>query len=154
MEVYRIALSKYAHELKASGLENLWNFEGQEVIYSAASKSLAFLENLVHNSYEMLSDPYEIMVIYVPDDLHVESLNPGKLPAQWNLQSHPIECKELGSQWLDSCRSPLLKVPSAIVNNEFNYLINVNHPDFPKIRIVGNEPFFFDKRLLNLESTQ
>lgn len=147
MEVFRIALSKFAGELRASGLENRWNYRGQKVIYTAASRSLACLESLVHSSGETLLQRFSVMVIYVPDDLFVESIDTSQLPAGWNVRSRPAKCQKTGSEWVISQRSLLLKVPSAILTNEYNYIINVNHPDFSKIKLIATEPFLFDRRL-------
>lgn len=147
MEVFRIALSKFANELRATGLENRWNYKGQKVIYAAASRSLACLECLVHSSGETLLRCFSVMVIHVPDDLYVENIDISKLPEDWNVRSRPAECQKTGAEWVASQRAPLLRVPSAVVRNEYNYVINVSHPSFLKIRLIASEPFLFDKRL-------
>jgi len=147
MEVFRIALSKFAGELKATGFENRWNYKGQKVIYAAASRSLACLECLVHSSGEALSQYFHIMVIHVPDDLDVENVNTSKLPKDWNARARSEACQSIGSDWIVSQGSPLLRVPSAIIRNEYNYIININHPHFSRVKLVATEPFLFDGRL-------
>lgn len=80
MEVYRITLARYADQLHASGKAGRWNSEGRKVIYTAASRSLACLENVMHHSNRGLNAFFKVMVIYIPDALFVASVNPEQLP--------------------------------------------------------------------------
>jgi RES domain-containing protein len=146
MEVFRITLRKYSETLYASGMPNRWNFKDEKVIYTASSRSLACLENVVHSSGEALHQPFKILVIYIPDHIFTESISLKSLPAGWNLKARPKVCQNLGSAWLSDQKSLLLKVPSAIVNKEFNFILNVNHPDFKKVKIIDREDFAFDRR--------
>ena len=147
MEVYRICLAKWANELVASGNPARWNARGQFVIYTASSRALACLENLVHRSGEGLSLRFKIMVIQVPDHLPIDIIAPESLPSDWrNFLQYPV-CQELGAAWLQSQSSVILQVPSAIVPQEKNYLLNPAHPDFNQVVLHAIEDFWFDPRL-------
>jgi len=147
MQVYRITQIKYTDQLYASGYEGRWNQKGEKVIYTSSSRSLACLENVVHSSGELLQKAFAVMVIYFPDHIYIESINQNDLPKYWNQKARPLVCQQLGSAWYRSKKSLVLQVPSAIVAQEFNYLINVHHPDFSKIKIIDLESFPFDPRI-------
>lgn len=149
MEVFRITKKKYADKLFAPGVAGRWNEKGEEVIYSASSRSLACLENMVHKSGRGGTVTYRTMVIYIPDTLAIEQLNIQDLPDNWNQNPLCRECQQKGSEWYNSKRTSVLKVPSAVIPNEFNYVINVWHPEFKQIKLVDSLPFIFDRRLFN-----
>lgn len=147
MLVYRITRAIYANRLVASGGAARWNERGQYVIYTAATRALACLENVVHRSGEGLLDVFRVMVIDVPDDLAVETVSPDALPADW-FDFHQYDtCQLLGGDWLRRSESAVLRVPSAIIAHEWNYLLNPAHPLFFRIRLLRTEPFQFDPRI-------
>jgi RES domain-containing protein len=147
MDVYRISLTKWADSLTASGMSGRWNSKGKRIIYTAESRSLACLENVVHRSGEGLQELFSVMVIRIPDGLKIKSISLRSLPPEWNQSVRCAECREKGNAWLESTETAVLKVPSALVLNEFNYLLNPLHPDFGKVRLMRTEPFAFDARL-------
>ncbi|MFD2934497.1 RES family NAD+ phosphorylase [Spirosoma flavum] len=147
MLVYRITKAVYADRLVASGGAARWNSRGQFVIYTAATRALACLENVVHRSGEGLLETFRVMVIEVPDKIRVDTISPEVLPANWFDFQQYMTCQQLGEEWLRSSRSAVLRVPSAIIANEWNYLLNPAHPDFSRIRLLRTEPFAFDPRL-------
>jgi RES domain-containing protein len=149
MEVFRITKAKYAGQLYASGVEGRWNNKGEEVIYAAHSRSLACLENLVHKSGLGSSITYRTMVIYIPDELLIQQISLQELPEGWNEISLNKVCQQLGSRWFTAKDAPVLKVPSAVIPTEFNYVINSRHPHFSQIKLIESVPFFFDRRLLD-----
>lgn len=147
MIVYRITKAIYADRLVASGGAARWNGRGQYVIYTAATRALACLENVVHRSGEGLLDVFRVMIIKVPDDLTVETVAIDDLPADW-FDFHQYDtCQRLGGDWLRSGQSAVLRVPSAIISHEWNYLLNPAHPAFTHIRLLRTEPFVFDPRI-------
>lgn len=147
MIVYRITRAVYASQLVASGGAARWNSRGQFVIYTAATRALACLENVVHRSGEGLHDVFRVMVIDVPDELTVEAIAFSDLPADWSDFRQYDACQRMGGDWLRSGRSAVLQVPSAIIPNEFNYLLHPGHLAFPRIRLLRTEPFLFDPRI-------
>ncbi|MGM9508739.1 RES family NAD+ phosphorylase [Larkinella sp. GY13] len=147
MRVYRITKARYAERLIASGGVARWNSRGQFVIYTAATRALACLENVVHLSGEGLLADFRVMVIDLPDHLQIETISPDQLPPDWFTFQNYFVCQQIGNDWLQNSRSPVLKVPSAIIPNEWNYLLNPGHPDFSQIDLIQAEPFVFDPRI-------
>jgi RES domain-containing protein len=147
MLVYRITKALYADRLTASGGAARWNSRGQFVVYTAASRALACLENVVHRSGEGLNELFRVMVIDIPDTLVIETIELTTLPADWADFQQYGTCQLRGNDWLMLGKSAVLQVPSAIVPGEYNYLLSPAHPDFGQIRLVVTEPFRFDPRI-------
>ncbi len=126
-----------------------WNSDGVEVIYCANTRSLACLENVVHRNRHGLIDNFKVMVIYIPDDVKRSGISVSELPVDWHLHNEDaqLKCRFFGDKWVMDNESAVLAVPSAIIKNENNILINPNHDDFRKIKIIDTEPFFFDPRI-------
>jgi RES domain-containing protein len=123
-----------------------WNSRGVAVVYSSASRSLAALETLVHLTPPVMFR-YKVIRIEFTDDL-VEQLKAGVLPSDWRVEPPPPSTKRLGDAWARSSRSAILAVPSVIIPDEINYLLNPAHADFKKIAIGKPADFAFDPRLL------
>jgi RES domain-containing protein len=87
------------------------------------------------------------MLIEVPDAVAVESINQGDLPENWQDFSAYHLCQQLGDTWLTAMKSAVLAVPSVIVPQEQNFLLNPQHPDFQRIKLLGTEDFVFDPRI-------
>jgi RES domain-containing protein len=147
MLVYRITKTTYANRLVASGGAARWNRTGQFVLYTAATRALACLENVVHRSGEGLTADFRVMSIDVPDSLSIEVVPIDTLPTDWYDFQRYDTCQRIGGEWLQQRRSAVLKVPSAIIPNESNYLLNPAHPDFSRINLVRTERFVFDPRI-------
>ena len=147
MIVYRISALKYAGSLQSSGMEARWNKKGQKVIYTSESRSLACLENVVHRSQRGLMGLFKILVIEVPDDLKMEITEKEVLAEGWHHADKYRLCQEIGSAWFASGKTAILKVPSALVHKENNYILNTLHPDFKSIRLIDAEEFTFDSRV-------
>lgn len=146
MTIYRITLSKYANQLFAPGTAGRWNSQGRFVIYTAGSVALACLENLVHRDAAVLQAPYKLMKIEVPDTVSVMDLDETGLKENW-WGEQLLNTREIGDQWLQSLQSCVLKVPSAIIQQEYNFLLNPGHPHFSQIRLDSVQDFRFDRRL-------
>jgi RES domain-containing protein len=156
MLVYRISQSKYAASLVAPGFAGRWNSEGEGMIYTAGSTSLSCLEVLAHKSGVALnSGKFSMAVIEIPDKFLVNEITLEQLqvsnPEWYKVLHYPITQK-LGNQWIEERKSAVLKVPSAIVDREYNFLLNPSHPGFLKIKVIDIIPFNFDSRLkLNID---
>lgn len=147
MELYRITKSKYADKLFGPGIEGRWNIEGDTVVYASDTRSLACLENIVHKNGRGKVEDYRTMVIYAPDDLGIMQINLNDLPSDWNQKSLCANCQMIGSVWYGSGKYPILKVPSAVIPDEFNYVLNAKHPEFSQFKLIDIRPFYFDKRI-------
>lgn len=150
MLVFRISKTKYTEKLEASGVANRWNKAGQFVIYTSGSRALATLELVVHRLAIIQTEPYKVMVMEIPieNPEMVHEIKQSELPPNWNtLQSYP-RLQEIGSKWYEKNECLILKVPSALIPQEHNFVINKEHDLFkPQVRLIGLEDFFWDRRL-------
>jgi RES domain-containing protein len=151
MEVYRLANARRANDLSGEGARRAggrWNRIGTAVLYTAASRALATLEVLVHIPLSFVPNEYRMLTLQVPDD-SLQTLPFDTLPDGWAGLAPPDAAKQLISDGLADNRFLVLKVPSAIVDGEYNFLINPTHRRAGEVRIIDNRPFLFDMRLFN-----
>ena len=148
MLIYRICRAEFATNLNASGFAGRWNMDGQWVIYASATRSLAALELLANRSGSGLSSPYRVMAIDVPST-SIRIVSTEMLSSNWRLFSGYGRLQEVGAEWYRRMDLLLLRVPSVLVPQEFNYLIHTKHPDFgSSVRLMGVEDFNWDGRLI------
>jgi RES domain-containing protein len=149
MDVFRIVHSKWSDKLVASGYAGRWNSTGLFVIYAAENCSLACLENLVHRNGFGTNTDFKLLTISVPKTIEVIEIASTDLPPGWNdaTENGHMICRIIGDAWIQNQKSSILIVPSAIIPNERNILINPNHPDFIFINFVSQD-FTFDNRLI------
>lgn len=150
MRVFRLSKRKYSKELNGKGAAksgNRWNSKGTEIIYTAESRALAMAEVAVHLTIATLPRDYVMIEIEIPNNIKVKALDLKGLDEDWN--NHPPNSitQKIGDNFIDSIDECLLKVPSAVVQGDFNYLINPYHSDFKKIKIIEITDFPFDKRI-------
>lgn len=147
MDVYRITLARWANQLTASGRAARWNSADRMVLYTASSRALACLENVVHRSGRGLQMDFRTMHIFVPDSLPITYIDLTELPANWaDFEQYSI-CQMLGDRWYNAAETLVLSVPSAIIPHENNYLLNTRHPAFSQVQLRQTEPFQFDSRI-------
>ncbi|WP_201981654.1 RES family NAD+ phosphorylase [Hymenobacter rubidus] len=150
MEVFRLA--RYTRRFDLSGYGaylygGRWNLPGLALLYTAEQRAIALLETLVHLPVEDLPNDMYLMTLEVPDDVSRETLGPSDLPTDWQRLSMPQPTAILGHAWLQSGRSVALQVPSVVVPQERNLLLNPVHPEFLRVRLLEAQPFHFDERL-------
>ncbi|MCP9763387.1 RES family NAD+ phosphorylase [Lacihabitans soyangensis] len=149
MIVYRLSKSQFANDLSGRGAElagGRWNSKGLAMLYTSASRALCTAEIAVHTPLGIVPTDYVIVEMEVPEDSLNEILI-ADLPKNWREFPHSQSTKRTGDLFLNNCTSLILKVPSAVVSGDYNYLINPNHLDFHKVRILSKENFEFDRRL-------
>jgi RES domain-containing protein len=122
-----------------------WNSVGVAVIYTSESLSLALVEILVHLTSEILP-AYSALRVEFEESL-VTALAPAALPANWRDSPAPPETKAIGDTWVADLTSAVLRVPSVVVPDESNYVLNPSHPDFHRLAIGPPRSFPFDLRL-------
>jgi RES domain-containing protein len=83
----------------------------------------------------------------IPDALKIEALDPNSLREDWAEPAAPNELQEIGKRWIQAGATAVLKVPSATVQSEWNYLLNPRHPDFRRIQVNQPEVYILDSRL-------
>lgn len=126
-----------------------WNTAGHPVAYCSTVPSLAALEMRVHVTDPALLPPLSMVEYAVPEDLLQRSVELNALASDW--VHREVDTQKLGAQWLDSMTEVLLLFPSVIMPlpnaPERNVLINHQHPDAPRIKIINIESFQLDPRL-------
>ncbi len=157
IEAYRI--SKEPNPAKAFSGQGAkdwggrWNSRGIAVVYTAAHRSLAILEVLVHlkggsgTGKAAISAPFYIFTVSFDVEL-LEELPITSLPTGWDSEPPSSASQSLGDGWVSAARSPVLAVPSVVVPEEPNYILNPNHADFSEIQIGSPVACAFDPRLL------
>ena len=151
MKVYRIEREKYLPTtlsgVGAAATGFRWNSINTFLVYTAESRALATLEVSVHLdlSEDLPTDRYYVE-IEIPDDIEIQELNFEDLPENWDSKPPILETQYIGDEFVTNNEFAILKVPSCIVPPEYNYLINPNHPDSNKIKIISTQKVQFDKR--------
>jgi RES domain-containing protein len=121
-----------------------WNNPGTSLVYVAQSQSLAALEILVHlNSADLLAN-YVLIPVEIDLPL-IEEVDPSLLSKNWRLDPGPDELKSIGDEWARLGRSVALRVPSTLVPDESNFLLNPRHAGFLKVRVGKPIEFQFDR---------
>ncbi len=153
MTVFRIEREKYLKTtlsgIGASMAKGYrWNSLYTKLVYTSESRALATLEVSVHLdlSEDLPSDRYYV-AIEIPDDITIMEVNIEDLPSDWDAKPPTLTTQTIGDDFVNDHDAAVLKVPSSIVHQEFNYLINPNHPDSKKISVREVIPMTFDARL-------
>ena len=148
MIVYRITGKKYAKNINGLGAAlygGRWNKKGTSVLYTGESKEIALLETIVHTP-PMLVPDLDILTIEIPDD-SIAEIKIADLPKNWRDYPAPSILAEIGESWIKQNKTIALKVPSCIIYSACNYILNCQHSDYTKIKIVDHKNFHFDARL-------
>lgn len=125
-----------------------WNSPGHAAVYTSLNLSLAVLEALVHLDQDLVPGGYVSLRIEVPGGVSIKNLNREDLPANWNEPRAGSLLRKTGDAWLEEATSAGLMVPSVIVPEEFSLILNPDHPEMARIRVIEERPFRFDRRLI------
>lgn len=117
------------------------------MIYTAATASLAVLETLVHMSMDVFPENLVLVTLELPEEL-VQTLASNQLPENWATYPASAEVNEIGDTWAKNETSLGLLVPSAVLPQENNLIINPKHPQAGSVNIVDTAPYQIDRRLL------
>jgi len=148
MIVFRITHTHYQDDLSGQGAKTYgarWNRPGTAMLYTGERLSLCALELLVHLGWKELQRNFVALSIFIPDDASIKLLDLDKLKTGW--KEDPDYTAYIGTAFLRSNEHLMMKVPSAVIPEEFNYLVNPAHPDFRKVKLRKSKPFIFDERL-------
>ncbi len=148
LHAWRITRAEFA-ATALSGLGGLhvdgrWHRIGQPVVYLASSWSLAALEIFVHLGRHDSAIPFVYLALTIPPEVAVLELV--EAPAGWSANPPPASTQAIGSDWLLSDFTALLKVPSALSPVEYNLILNPRHPDAAAIEASEPVRFRFDRR--------
>lgn len=148
MIVYRLATETYKLDLSGNGAKlfgGRWNSPGFSVVYTTENISLAVLEILVRADAYSIPITYHLITIDIPGSIQPLIITPAKLKAVWKDDIGYTQW--MGDEFIKSNDCLLLKVPSAVVDQENNFIVNPQHTDFKEVKIVTVKKFTFDKRL-------
>lgn len=149
MIVFRLSKTKFARDLSGKGAEiagGRWNSKGVPVIYCGASRALCTTEIAVHTPLGNIPEDYQIISIKIPDT-GIYEISESKLPKDWRVFPHSIDTQKIGDQFVRENKHLVMRVPSAVVQGDFNFVINPRHKDFSKVKIQHVQAFEFDTRL-------
>jgi RES domain-containing protein len=124
-----------------------WNLIGTAMVYTSQTASLAALEILVHMDADEDLSSFVIFACEFDESL-IEIVDRSILPAGWRGSPPMPALQRIGDTWVREARSAVLRVPSAIIETESNFLLNPAHPDFTKVAVADPVPFALDVRLL------
>lgn len=149
MRAFRIAHPKFADPLSGEGARlhgGRWNPVGVPMLYYALSRALAVLETRVHMPPSAVGMLWRLITIEIPGQ-NVIAANPTTLPADWNAQPAPDSAKMFGKAWIVAQQSLGLRVPSVIITEEENLLINPAHSALAAVTVISVENYRLDPRL-------
>jgi RES domain-containing protein len=138
MRLYRIGKTKYAHDLTGMGAKlngGRWNHEGIPCIYLAESRALSLLEYASHAAIDRLPPTLAFTTFEIPE-CSICQLSVGELPATWLQLPHCKENRDMGSALLSKKECLLLKIPSVIIGQEFDFVLNPLHPLISTVHIT------------------
>jgi RES domain-containing protein len=150
MIVYRLAKKIYCTDLSGTGAEltgGRWNFKGTRVLYTADSRALCMAEIAVHTPIGIIPRDYFLIMIEFPDETTGITIDDKSLPDKWNSFPYSQKTQKIGDDLIKGMEYLYIKVPSAVVQGDFNILINPLHKEFSNVKIVKTEKFDFDERL-------
>lgn len=150
MIVFRLCNAKYSNELSGKGSERYggrWNSKGNAVVYTSQSRALAVVELAVHIPSSIIPKDFKLVTIEIPDEMSVYQVDSEFLHSDWKLFPHHFSTKKNGDNWIRQNEHLLMQAPSAVIEGDFNILVNPANPDFHFIKILNVEDFSFDGRL-------
>lgn len=152
MIVFRLSKSKFSSDLSGKGAElagGRWNSKGKVMVYTSQSRALCTAEIAVHTPLGNIPKDYEIVEITIPDGVEIKEIENSDLPPDWKSIPHSHTTHEIGDGFLSENNFLVFKVPSVVVQGDFNFLINPAHRRFREVEITSIDPFEFDMRLFS-----
>lgn len=148
MLVYRIASNEFIRDLSGYGAKlngGRWNREGVAVLYTGSSIALCAWEYWVHlpDTITLKQNAFAVATIQIPDS-SITTLAVNDLPDQWERNNDVL--LDLTERWIARNEYLVMQVPSAIIEQESNYLVNPAHPLFSEVVLQSVSSFSFDKR--------
>ena len=155
MIVYRLSKKDYRNDLSGKGAwlaGGRWNSKGTALLYTGESRALCMAEIAVHMPYGTIPEDYYLVTIEIPTHSMLE-VDAVSLPADWAEFPHPASTQKIGDDFVRAGEYLVLKVPSAAVAGDFNYLANPLHEESYLVKLAAPAvPFTFDKRLFKTSS--
>jgi RES domain-containing protein len=149
MIVYRVGSTLYADDLSGKGAGKnggRWNLIGMECLYTSESRALAVLEYTVNVNIHSIPRALSITAIDL-GKVGFHEFSESELPGDWRKFPAPASTQHFGSAILRNNARAILKIPSTVIPQEFNYILNPAHADLKKIAILDISDFVYDVRI-------
>ncbi len=149
MIVYRIGRTKRAGDLTGEGSRlngGRWNHKLTPCIYTSESRALALLEYTVNVNIDEIPRALSYTIFEIPD-ARIHELKEEELPGNWKDVPAPSSTKDFGTALLKAAKTPVLKILSLVISDEFNYILNLLHADSRNFRILDIKDFVYDVRI-------
>ena len=151
MKIYRVTKKEFVKDLSGEGARlygGRWNKKGHPMLYFSQHLSLCVLEMLTRIDFEFLSDDYAFIEVEIADKLIIPSERITSISKNWRADPPTFATQEFGSKWLASEANFALSVPSAVLPNELNVLVNPNHKLISKLKITNSGKLDLDPRVV------
>ena len=148
MIVYRLSNTLFANDLTGEGARlngGRWNHAGIPCLYTSESRALAVLEFSVNVNLNRILRHLTMVEIEIPDD--ILTFTEPQLPGNWKEAPAPAHTKDFGTDLLLKRTHLVIKIPSTVIPEEYNFLINPNHPRHPDCRVTRRKDFVYDVRI-------
>lgn len=149
MIVYRVSNGAYATDLSGEGARlhgGRWNHAGIPCLYTSSSRALAILEFSVNVNLGRILRHLKVTSIEIPEN-NIKALSIHELPGNWKDTPAPPSTKDFGTGLLNKMHHLVLKIPSTVVPEEFNYLVNPRHARISECSVVNMKDFVYDIRI-------
>ena len=149
MEVYRIGRTKYAGDITGEGARlfgGRWNHKSVPCIYTSESRALALLEYTVNVNIEEIPRALSITTFQI-SNTGIKIIRENNLPGDWKVSPGPTSAKDFGTKHLTSLSHSVFKIPSSIITEEYNFLLNPLHAAHKDFKIVDVKDFVYDVRI-------
>jgi RES domain-containing protein len=149
MLVYRVGNGAYARDLTGEGARLFgarWNHIGTPCLYASSSRALAVLEFSVNVNLSRILRNLTITTIEIPED-DIQVLKISELPGDWKDAPAPPSTKDFGTGLLNEMHHLVLQIPSTVIQEEYNYLVNPRHPRVGECRVMEINDFVYDLRI-------
>lgn len=147
MKVYRISKTEYANDLNGIGAKlfgGRWNHVDTPCIYSSSSRALAVIEYSVNINIEFIPRSLSICTFDI-DEKHILEIQPSEIPEDWKASPASFSTKVIGTEKLQN-NIPILKVPSIILPDEYNFILNPNSSTIA-FQLIDVKEFSYDLRI-------
>jgi RES domain-containing protein len=124
-----------------------WTPRGVPAVFTSATLSLAALERFVHADADLEPTDLVAIPVDISEDITIESVDATRLRGDWRLFPPPPALALIGGRWFRESRAAVLSVPSVVIPQERNFVINPRHREFSKLTIGDSEAFTFDPRM-------
>jgi RES domain-containing protein len=150
VRLWRLVEAKWADDpldgRGASEEGGRWNPVGVPVVYASTSLALAAMEQADVGRRRLFPKGLRAVEIEVPDSLRCRTVAKGRLPRGWRRDPPPASLAAIGERWCVRGDVPLLRVPSAVLAEEWNVLVNPSHREARRVRVRSVAPFSWDPR--------